>query len=685
MPLGRWPAASFVLVLLAIHALGMGLRVWGDATVWQGRPMLISADGYAFAAGIRAAVEGLPSRWLAPGDSALVALGWLVAKLTPLSIESFAHAFPAVIGPAIAWPIAFIGRAVGRDALGIVAALLAVAAPGYLGRTAAGYFDTDLFALTVPLSAVAAWLAFVHRSRRERVGSGALAAGLLAAAPWFYEKARSLGLALALCAALYLVIRHRRDPTARAVIAGVCLSQIDLPNLPRIALAALVPIVLASRSAMAVSAGSPAARRVLAALPWLLALAGLVLSPAWLEALAKLSFYASAAPGAGTASSGPGLLFDATEPSISELRPIGLAELGARVSGLWPLAVVAALGAGGMVWRCASLVVLAPFGALGFFALAGGARFAIYLTPVAALGLAWVTCAATARLRWRPAVSIIVTGLVLTPSVARDLAWHRRPVFAPAELEAFDALAARVRSDDMVIGWWDDGYPIAFLTGADPLIDGGRRGRDANLVAELLVGDSQPHAATLARALAEHARARVPAADAVLATTTGETLADRLASLRAPPATRDVYVYLPARLLWMLPTIASLRPHDGERPTSRVFGPVPARLRGGVLEAGRVQVDPRTATVIDAGRREHLAALYRVGGSGASRRIEVVDGDPRAPTTGYFLPALGVYLELDRALARSVLVQLLVFEQPETDRFELVFANDAARVYRVAR
>lgn len=152
----------------------------------------------------------------------------------------------------------------------------------------------------------------------------------------------------------------------------------------------------------------------------------------------------------------------------------------------------------------------------------------------------------------------------------------------------------------------------------------------------------------------------------------------------------------------MLPTIAALRPHDGERSHPRTFGPVAARLHGGTLEvgeAGGVVIDAPTATVIDGARREPLEALYRVSGgpttapsgggpatgSGAKLRIDVVEGAAHAPTTGFYLPALGVYLELERALARSVLVQLLVFQRPEPEHFELVFGNDAARVYRLAR
>jgi len=720
-----WPLGWFLLALMAIWILGALTRMgwlfdfgWeATAVQWNGVPFLTSADGYYFASGVQAALAGDAhgrTRIPDPGDHALVGLGFLVGKLFGLSSDTVGLYFPAVVGPAIILPLAAIGRTLGRSGAGLAAALAMAVAPGYFMRTNAGYFDTDTFAVTIPLVAVACFVALaVHAGRapddtRGLLRRGAAGATVLASYPWFYDQGHPVGLAVALTAVAYLVLHHRRASWTWPLVAALGLSQADVRWVVLVPLTLVTPFALHLISSRLLTKWPSRATRIAAvAVPIVVALVGLSQAEAWSAALAKLDIFGSSARmgdhavAASATADGDGpaeAVFKDTTAFVAEAQRLPLSELGKRVLGSLPLALLGGLGMLLLVLRQRALLMIAPLAGLGLFAVLGGLRFTIYLSPVAALGAGWVVAIVAGllpRAGLRVAATAALAGAVAATGFFIALDARPRPSVVQPEVAALDALRTRIQPGDVVVSWWDYGYAIGYFAEARTVVDGGRRHQDTNLVAEMLLGTSQRAAVNLARITVDKMNRHSGAIAWRIfreARERGLGALDFLASLDRPEADAprppgDIYFYLPARMMTILPAIDALRPGESGKSRPRIRGapPTMAKAEGERLVLpGGVVVDGKSMTVRGPRGERPLKRIFSIAG-GAGKPIDVKsrDGALNAPTNGVFIRNTGLFAEMDDRMLASVFVQLFAFERPEGGRFELVYTNEAAKIYRL--
>ncbi len=676
---------TLVLLTTGVVLIGIALRLVWLARIgwhvpelqWQGTPLLSSGDGYWFAAG---AGDLLNRAWAGNArlplvtDHALVFFAWLGTKLTPWSLDQVILYLPALLTPLAAIPVVGIGRALGAARLGLVAALAFVVAPALFQRSAAGYFDTDMFALLAPL-AVAFHL--VRNSTRDSL----YAAAWLAVYPWLYNQGSTLGLGLALVAAWL----WRRDPRALVLLA---VSQVPVPPLLRVLLVLAVALTW-SRLPATLSTPSMSKRALSVLLGGLALVALAVAIVTGPSIIAKLAYYLD--PDAATAG---GVTFGVSADFVSETRAQGFVDLATRVAGAVPLFVVAMLGAALVGLRHPRLVIFAPVVGLGLFTVFGGARFTIYLTPIFAIGIAYVATwladrVAHAKLR-AVATTVLAFGAA-APAAARDWVAYTRPPLINAEAQALEALRTKATPDATTIAWWDDGYPALYFARTRTLIDGGRREADVSLVAEMFMGSQR--AARNLSALALATRDDIPADWAIAPTlfqrgTEASTLAAFLARLGSDyraPSPSPAYVYLPLRLLTIVPVIDQLRPQAGpvasRSPYYRLMDG--AKVDGNRIHLGTIEVDAAALILSEAGATRPLKTIYSVRGTGPSFELRTRTKHPDAATSGIYLHDAGLFIELDERYLSSTLLQLLVFEKPEPDTFELVFSNAAARIYKV--
>ena len=666
--------AGVVLIGIALRLVWLARIGWHVPDLqWQGTALLTSGDGYWFAAGAGDLFTGAwgdnPRLPLAT-DHALVFLAWLGSRLW--SLDQVILYLPALLTPLAAIPLVGIGRALGATRLGLVAGLALVVAPALFQRSAAGYFDTDTFALLAPLAAA---FYVVRSGPRDPIK----AAAWLAAYPWLYNQGAPLGLALAVMAAWL----WRREPLALALLAA---SQVPLPPLVRVALVLVVALAwprLASKITLP-------KRTTFIALGLVLVAVAIFLGP---SIVAKLGYYLD--PGATTTGS---VAFGVSADFVSETRAQGFVDLATRVAGAVPLFVVAMLGALLVALRYSRLVILLPVLGLGLFTVFGGARFTIYLVPAFAIGIAYLVTWLADRIAQRharAAATFVFALGVFAPAAARDWVAYTRPPLINAEAQALDALRTKAPPDATTITWWDDGYPALYFARTRTLIDGGRREADVSLVAEMFMG-SQRTARNLA-ALALTTQAEIPTDWAIAPTlfqrgTEGSSLSSfltRMASDYRAPSTSPTYVYLPLRLLTIVPVIDQLRPQV----VSPSAGPTPrspyyrlmegAKVEGNRIRLGNTEVDAAALTLTEAGTTRPIKTIYSVRGTGPTFELRTRTKHPDAPTSGIYLHDAGLFIELDERYLSSTLLQLLVFEKPEPDAFELVFSNAAARIYKV--
>ena len=120
---------------------------------------------------------------------------WLLQLFPSLTIEVLLLWLPVYIAGIVCIPIVLIGRLYGSNIWGFFAACLAGVTHSYYNRTLAGYYDTDMFSITVPAFA----LYFLLSASRRRSLHYALAAALtLYLYRFFYASGQAITGALTL-------------------------------------------------------------------------------------------------------------------------------------------------------------------------------------------------------------------------------------------------------------------------------------------------------------------------------------------------------------------------------------------------------------------------------------------------------------------------------------------------------
>ncbi|MDR2967225.1 MAG: dolichyl-diphosphooligosaccharide--protein glycosyltransferase subunit STT3 [Methanobacteriaceae archaeon] len=93
-------------------------------------------------------------------------LYYLANMFSEMSLKEVAFWTGAIIAPLAAIPAYIFVRRITNDYGGITAALLASLAPSYFGHTFAGFFDTDMFQVTLPIFIV---LFFIESIRSDKL------------------------------------------------------------------------------------------------------------------------------------------------------------------------------------------------------------------------------------------------------------------------------------------------------------------------------------------------------------------------------------------------------------------------------------------------------------------------------------------------------------------------------------
>jgi dolichyl-diphosphooligosaccharide--protein glycosyltransferase/undecaprenyl-diphosphooligosaccharide--protein glycosyltransferase len=135
----------------------------------------------------------IPSVWQ---NGMITYLPHLLLKAFPsLSIEELLLWLPVYIAGIVCIPLVLIGRLYGSNAWGFFAACLAGVTHSYYNRTLAGYYDTDMFSITIPAFAL---YFLLSASRRKSLSFALAAAVTLYLYRFFYTSGQAITGALAL-------------------------------------------------------------------------------------------------------------------------------------------------------------------------------------------------------------------------------------------------------------------------------------------------------------------------------------------------------------------------------------------------------------------------------------------------------------------------------------------------------
>ncbi|MBT0863616.1 peptide-binding protein [Campylobacter coli] len=527
--------------------------------------MIISNDGYAFAEGARDMIAGFHQ----PNDlsyygSSLSTLTYWFYKITPFSLESIFIYISTFLSSLVVVPLILIANEYKRPLMGFIAALLASIANSYYNRTMSGYYDTDMLVIVLAMMIVFFMIRLILRKDLLSLIALPLFVGIYL---WWYPSSYTLNVALLGLLFIYTLVFHIKEKT---LYMAIILASITLSNIAWFYQSAII-VILFSLFVLQNKRFSFALLGFLG----LATLVFLILSGGVDPILYQLKFYIFRSD--ESANLAQGFMYFNVNQTIQEVESIDLSIFMKRISGSELVFFISLIGFIFLVRKHKSMILTLPMLALGFLALKGGLRFTIYAVPVLALGFGFLMSLLQER-KWKnkniywASVSIF-TFLSLLPMFYHIINYKAPTVFSQNEASKLDELKKIAQREDYVVSWWDYGYPIRYYSDVKTLADGGKHLGKDNFFPSFILSKDQIAAANMARLSVEYTEKSfyAPSNDILKNDLLKAMMKDYkqnnvdlfLASLSKPdfkiniPKTRDVYIYMPARMSLIFSTVAS--------------------------------------------------------------------------------------------------------------------------------
>lgn len=487
-----WARGIFCVLLAVGLAFCIRLLEW---PAWQnpeyrinGEMLLATHDAYHWLAGAvgfgRAAGHPMAE---------MLRLGSEVTGINPANLAFW---FPAGLASLLAGMVTLWGFVLGGRETAVTAGLIASIAPGFLGRTLLGYYDTDLVTLFFPLL--------------MSLGPGLFCQARLLLPGELWRRARgkampadkgAAGARWVLFLWLFGLIAWQSQGW-HSVFPYLCRYNALLLTLMSIALAPqgrraqLLAVSLSySLPALAGPAGSiwpalvlllmrrPAGARM-AQNPWLLGMLCLLL--AWLlcrgeiaaTIVNQVNAYLKHAPAAGGGRlAGP--VFPSVAQSIIEVQDLSFAALFSYFHPWQEAAMLGLIGFMFLLCRYPGTLFLLPLLALGLLSQKLGGRMVMFGAPIVGLGLTvpllWLFRAGLpgkARALAAPLCAVLLAGVLVAPFLSMVPALSQGPSINRRHAQALIRAREITPPDSMLWLWWDFGYAAHYFARRQTICDG---------------------------------------------------------------------------------------------------------------------------------------------------------------------------------------------------------------------
>jgi len=654
--------------------------------IWNGQLMINTNDGYFFASMAQKLLEDMHQynpRVLNGWNYAVVLITVIAAKVTPFSLETIILYLPSVISSMVVIPIILIGRLYNNLSLGFFAALIGSIAWSYYNRTMIGYYDTDMFSAMAPMFILYFLLATIEKEKDIYSLFSALA---ILAYPFLYDSGLSLVYAMGTFYMGYMLVFHRKEKFTYQSIVLISIALMGIFWYVKL------PLILAGYFFFKQDRLKLKSLMILAGLSFVLFL---ITGNVFTLLLAKLLNYTVR----GTEQSG--LMFFQVAQTVREAGQIPFSVMADRISGSTLGVLIALMGYVALVWRHKPFILALPLIGIGIFSLVGGLRFTVYAVPVAAISAVYFFHLITKLIdnkRLRLGLLTLLTAIFLYPNISHIIEYKVPTVFNLKEIEVLDKLKNIGSDKDYVIAWWDYGYPLWFYANKNTLIDGGKHNHDNYLVSKILTTPSQKEAAYLSRIAVE---TYVSSEYKNIADTLfHNNLPDQVQvddffeelnvdALEIPEATREVFLYLPYRMLNILPTVkvfSNIDLESGEKISSPFFYQASSMSQDKEkLDFGAGIVFDQSTGNLDIGGQslpvhQVITTGYKPDGTLGANYQNV---HPGAPFVILILQNYNRVLIMDAEIFNSTYIQMFFLENYDRNLFEAVELSPYAKIYRV--
>ncbi|WP_086235981.1 STT3 domain-containing protein [Campylobacter devanensis] len=693
--LNRYQISIFIIIAYLFALLcRMEWVLWAGGYsdfIWNNQLMISTNDGYAYAEGARDMIAGFHQ----PNDlsyygTPLSTLTFLLCKVLPFSLETIMVYLSIFLASLIVVPIILIGKEFGHVKEFFVASLIASIANSYYNRTMAGYYDTDMLVIVLPLFAI--WGIIRLHFKGDLISFLIISLSMLAY-NWWYPSSYTLCVAITLFYAIYTVVLERRNLKNYQAILFMILAITAAPYAVRLGL------IIALFGLIYFRANLLSVRVMIGLFVSVLALFVIFggLNPIWFQA----KFYLFRSLGD---SSSVSFYFYNVNQTIMESGRIDLDLFTQRISGHWSVFIAGVIGYVLLCFKFRIFLVAIPMIGLGFLALKGGLRFTIYAVPIVAMGFGYLLyyLLKRAKIAKINLIAFIITVAALIPSIVHIYYYKPSSVLFKTEVNVLDKLGKIAKRDDYTLAWWDYGYAIRYYSDTKTLIDGGKHLGRENYAVSYALTMPPLNSANMARLEVEYTEKGYTQnfggknLEQILKDYNyielGEFLSDIKKETFSPPLkSRDIYYFLPDRMMGIFPVVAKfsrldlLNGKEWAEPFFVIATNFAQTQNGIALDNGIIISND--ATHIELGGQKFRVNSYIETKYDENMKLNktIHNIDNLADIYLIYMVDYGRFVIMDREMFNSSYVQLFVLENYADTPFEPVILEPAAKVYKLKR
>jgi dolichyl-diphosphooligosaccharide--protein glycosyltransferase/undecaprenyl-diphosphooligosaccharide--protein glycosyltransferase len=662
--------------------------------------MINTNDGYFWAEGARDILSGISQENdLSPITTAASQLTALFAYILPFSFESIILFMPVFLSSLVVVPIILIAKSLDNLEMGLIAALLASIAWSYYNRTMIGYYDTDMLNIVLPMFLLWSIIWAIRTNENRYLLITALD---ILVYRWWYPQSYSLEFSFFGLILFYTLVWDRKNFYNYKLLALMMLAMVNLDGFIRF------PLVLAVFYIFKDKRFDKYTYSILVASVALFFASG-GFTPIWNQL--KGYVFKDAVT---TADEGLKLHFFSVMQTIREAGHIPFETFANRISGH---VITFILSLGGFIYlsyRDKIMLFGLPMIGLGFLAYFGGLRFTIYAVPVLAFGAAFLITEIARYMPTKRLKFLAITAFtlaVLYPNIAHVQEYKVPTVFNVNEIKVLDKLKNIADREDYVIAWWDYGYPIRYYSDVKTLADGGKHSGSVNFPVSFTLTSPQNISAKMARLDVEYTektfrfkeenKERIEDENITIFSNIEQMTKeygfddanDFLLSLQTdielPSKTRDIYFYLPYRMLDIYPTVkafSNINLMNAKMKSSPLFymSRVFKEEQSGINLGQGIFLDLQNSTITFSDQKMPIKRFVQTSyDKNMKFKKDVNILNITADINVIYMSSYNTFLVLDEKTYNSLYIQLMVLEEYDKTLFEEVILTPHAKVYKL--
>jgi len=695
--------ASYVNVILLFtvaYLFSIAVRlIWvyqfngSDAMSWNGQLMINTNDGYQWAEGARDILRGEKLYIASTTTSAISILTAFFIKYLPFSIETIILYMPTVLGSLLALPILLIGVLLRQTYVGFVAALIGSVVWSYYNRTMTGYYDTDLLVIVFPTFVL---MSLMYAVMSKRLLSILFLFITIVSYQWWYEGGYSLLASMVGILAVYTILFERKVLFNYLIITVMLISILSLSEYIQMALVSVVVLYI--------NFFKLDKRVVLALL--LIGIALFAIYGGFNPILHHINNYIFRS---ANATSDITMHFFSVAQTVREAGIIPFETFANRISGHVITFFLSTFGYILFALRYPVMWLALPMMGLGFLAIKGGLRFTVYAVPINALGISYLIFLSTRYIQFilptnlkligRYSLIIALTSSVLYPNIVHIVGYKVPTVFVKEEVKVLEKLKAVSKHEDYVVSWWDYGYPIRYYSELNTLVDGGAHSGTRNFPVSFSLLKPQFESSQMARINVEMTELGFKKNDSLYSLERMLQMNDfkdvnvfleelSQNKIKLPQKTREIYYYLPNRMLQILPTVDLFSNMDvttgkqyprGFFYFAQRFSQASDGIELGngvkILQDNHIQIGKNKIPM-----RDFYVTAY---GNDGKLQVQRTSVNSSAQLSVIFMKNYNVFLVMDNRMLASTYIQLFVLENYDKNLFEPVILDPLAKVYKL--